>query len=113
MIDWDWTFMGKVNAWQSVATIAVIIIALFVLTSMAMRFWPWLKKIIALVDSLGQLPAFIIRTDAAIADIHHEVKYNNGSSVKDAIARVELGVRSLHDIVDPAESPTRKTKEQS
>ena len=102
----DWTFLAKINLWQ----IAIVIVALFVLTRLLMRFWPWLKKVIFVTDSIGrlvsmstvieQLPAFIERTDTAIADIRHEVKFNNGSSVKDAIGRVERGVKGLHEKVD-------------
>lgn len=100
MIDIDWTLITTVNGWQSLATISIAIVALFVVTRFLIKFWPWLKKVIALFDALGQLPAFIQRTDNAIADIHHEVKYNNGSSVKDAVGRVEIGVRALHAKVD-------------
>lgn len=111
MIDVDWTFMGTVSAWQTVVTISVLIVALFVITQFLIRFWPWLSKIIALFDALGQLPAFIQRTDNAIADIYHEVKYNNGSSVKDAqrrtedaVARIELGVKGLYDRADKSDA---------
>lgn len=110
MIDWDWTFMGQVNAWQSIATIAVIIIAVFIIARMAIRFWPWLKKVIALFDALAQLPAFIDRTDEAIKDIHHETHRNDGSSLKDAqvrteeaVERIELGVKGLYDRVDASD----------
>ena len=56
-----------------------------------------------IIDSVKELPEFIARTDAAFAqqnqtlaeqdkkigEIHHEVHYNNGSSVKDSQARTE------------------------
>lgn len=75
--------------------------------------WPWLRKTATaivhfaqIVDAVQELPAFIDRTDATlekqnetleaqneqIADIHHEVHYNNGSSVKDAVRRVEVAL---------------------
>ncbi|MDR6907456.1 hypothetical protein J2X63_003164 [Agromyces sp. 3263] len=71
--------------------------------------WPWLRKTATavvhfaqIVDAVQELPAFIARTDetlkaqdAAIADIHHEVHFNNGSSVKDGVSRVESGVADL------------------
>lgn len=110
MIDWDWTFMGTVNAWQIIATIAVIIIAIFIIARMAIRFWPWLRKVMALFDALGQLPAFIARTDTAIKDIHHETHRNDGSSLKDAqvrteeaVERIELGVKGLYDRADASD----------
>jgi hypothetical protein len=59
----------------------------------------FVKTINALADLPGELEkqaqfrADTERTlagqDKQIADIHHEVHYNNGSSVKDAIRRVE------------------------
>ncbi|HEY2644848.1 MAG TPA: hypothetical protein VGI56_13920 [Galbitalea sp.] len=65
----------------------------------ARKGWRALSVIVKVGDALPaliQLPAFIERTDATLAqqnqqieEIHHEVKYNNGSSVKDAIGRVE------------------------
>ncbi|MGW9587511.1 hypothetical protein [Microbacterium sp. NPDC055455] len=72
--------------------------------------WPWLKSFAKailntaqIIDSVKELPEFIARTDATlagqdtkIAEIHHEVHYNNGSSVKDAVRRVETGVAGLY-----------------
>lgn len=99
----DWTFLASINLWQ----VAIIVVAIYVLARVLIQFWPWLKKVIGLTDALGELPEFIVamrqfrdRTDTAIADIRHEVKFNNGSSVKDAIGRVERGVAGLHEKVD-------------
>lgn len=110
MIDIDWNLIGTLNGWQSVLTIAVIIIAIFIIARFLMRFWPWLRKVISFTDAgtrivgmadvIDQLPAFIDRTDKAIEEIRHEVAFNNGSSVKDAIARVETGVSGLHKKYD-------------
>ena len=127
MPDFDWTLFGKINGWQTVATIAVIVIALFIIARFLMRFWPWLKKVIALGDALAQLPAFIDRTDKKIEEIHHETHHNNGSSLKDAqvrtehaVERIELGMKSLHDKVDDqkttleaADEAIRKDLEQT
>ena len=78
--------------------------------------WPWLRKTATaivhfaqIVDAVQGLPDFIDRTDKTlrgqnktladqskkIADIHHEVHFNNGSSVKDAVVRVEADVKRL------------------
>lgn len=79
--------------------------------------WPWLKTFAnaiintaEIIDSVKDLPEFIERTDAVlqgqdkqIAEIHHEVHYNNGSSVKDAVARVESGVAALRKELDNRE----------
>lgn len=72
--------------------------------------WPRVRALVALIDSLAVLPKFMTDTtatlkaqDVKIAEIHHEVNYNNGSSVKDAISRVELGVKGLYDRADKAD----------
>ena len=106
----DWTAPGAVNVWQSVATISALIAGLYVLTRFLIRFWPWLKKVIAFFDALAQLPVFMVDTNktmaeqnAKLADIHHEVHYNNGTSVKDAMDRVELGVKGIYHRLDGLE----------
>jgi hypothetical protein len=66
--------------------------------------WKAITRFVQTINALADLPEELVkqakfRTDTEatlagqnrqIADIHHEVHYNNGSSVKDAIRRVEL-----------------------
>lgn len=94
-LDWP-TWLASINLLQ----IAVVICALYVIGRLLMRFWPWLRKAMLLIDSLGALPAYMERTDKQIAEIHHETAYNNETSMKDAVRRVELGVKGLYDRVD-------------
>jgi uncharacterized coiled-coil protein SlyX len=70
--------------------------------------------VMTLTQALADLPAFIERTDhtldeqnVKIGEIHHEVQYNNGSSVKDAIARVEEGVAGLYEHVADIDERTQ------
>ena len=98
-------------------TIGAIIAGLYVSTRFLVRFWPWLKKVIAFVEALGKLPVFMSETNKTmaeqsktmaeqsrrLADIHHEVHYNNGTSVKDAMDRVELGVKGIYHRLDGLE----------
>jgi hypothetical protein len=95
----DWTFLETINLLQ----VAIVIVALYVIARMLMRFWPWLRKVMELTAALAQLPDFIERTDltlrgqdTAIKSIYHETHQNNGSSLKDAVGRVEKGVAGLH-----------------
>lgn len=111
-IDWDW--VTPVSVWQTTATISILIVAIFIVVRMLMRFWPWLRKVMALFDALAKLPKFIVDVMAfiekvvkymhdnneAIGEIRHELTTNNGSSVKDAVKRVEIGVVGLHEKVD-------------
>ena len=106
----DWTTIGAVSWVQTLATICALIAGLYVSTRFLIRFWPWLKKVIAFVEALGKLPFFMAETNTtmaqqskALAEIHHEVNYNNGSSVKDAITRVELGVKGIYHRLDSLE----------
>ncbi|ONI62640.1 hypothetical protein CSIV_14290 [Microbacterium sp. CSI-V] len=80
-----WLFVRKV--WPVVKTIpaGVVSFARAVLTAAQV------------LDSVKGLPAFIERTDARIGEIHHEVHFNNGSSVKDSAIRTELAVRELKE----------------
>ena len=95
----DWTFLEAINLLQ----VAIVIVALYVIARLLMRFWPWLRKVMDLTAAIGQLPDFIERTDLtlqsqemAIKSIYHETHKNDGSSLKDAVGRVEEGVAALH-----------------
>jgi len=101
-LDWP-AWLASINLLQ----VAIVIVAAYVVIRLLVKFWPWLKKVMALTDALAQLPMFMAQTtktlqnqNEQIAEIHHEVNYNNGSSVKDAVSRVELGVKGLYDRVD-------------
>lgn len=108
----DW--LHAVTLWDIVLwVVAAAAIVLFV-----KRGWPALKKFAArlsafirTVDAIVGLADFIKRTDATlhaqnkkIAEIHHETHNNNGSSVKDSVDRIELGVKGLYDRTDRLES---------
>jgi hypothetical protein len=97
-VNWG-DFVDQVSIFQ-VAVWVVIAIMLFLLLR---KFWPLISNTVAVVNALLALPAFIaaqglfrdeVKAELAaqtetILEIHHEVNYNNGSSVKDAIARLE------------------------
>lgn len=68
--------------------------------------WRGISRFVSTINALSALPEDLAKQDAfreqvkitlekqdeKIAEIHHEVNYNNGSSVKDAVRRVELKV---------------------
>jgi len=97
----DWSWLASINLLQ----VAIIIIALYVIVRLLVKFWPWLRKFMRLVDALGALPQYMERTDRRIEEIHHEARYNNETSMKDAVRRTEMGVRSLSDRMDVAGFP--------
>lgn len=115
MIEVDWTWLAQINLFQ----IAVVIVALYVISRLLMRFWPWLRKVMELTAALSQLPTFMAATTATLAaqdtkieEIHHEVNYNNGGSVKDAVSRVELGVKALFDRADASDQADIDLREE-
>lgn len=79
--------------------------------------WRTISGFVATINALAGLPValtdqaeFRIRTTATLAaqdlkieEIHHEVHFNNGSSVKDAIERIEEIINP-----DPPPRPARK-----
>lgn len=83
--------------------------------------WRFVSRFVTTVNELAELPgelaelrkfrsdtgvtlaeqnATLAKQDQKIADIHHEVNFNNGSSTKDAIVRVEEGVAGLYTEID-------------
>lgn len=115
MPEWLGQFLGDVTLLQALAWVAIA----SALIAAVVKLWPVLRKAIKLTDSLADLPEFMEQTKTQLAEIHHEVHYNNGSSVKDAqrrteaaVARVEEGVSGLHQkfeehLVDAAERDRR------
>lgn len=106
-VDWGW--LASINLWQ----VALVIIALILIIRGLVHALPWLRRAIALVDSLSGLPEFIEKTDKRLDEIHHEVHYNNGSSIKDAVRRVETGVKGLHTKVGDLEETVTEHIDQS
>lgn len=115
---WFIEWAESVNLWGILLIISGLIAVIAGVRVFVKKGWPWLKAFAKavintaqIIDSVKGLPDFIERTDAAnadvratlagqdqkIAEIHHEVHYNNGSSVKDAVRRVETGVAGLYD----------------
>lgn len=55
------------------------------------KVWPFVSNAVDIVDALVKLPDLAHKVD----EIHHEVHYNNGSSVKDAVTRIEKRLDSV------------------
>jgi len=94
-LDWP-TFLASISLLQ----VAVVVCALWVIWRLLVKFWPFLRKLMATVDAIQQIPAM----SQQIKDIHHEVHFNNGSSVKDAVTRMEQSIvilNAVHGIESP------------
>lgn len=112
--DWLATLLGDTSALQLVFWA----IAIAALIGMLIKFWPLLTNIVVIVNALVSLPKFMEGTTATleaqnskIAEIHHEVNYNNGSSVKDAVHRVEQGVKGIYVRLDSADADRDKLRD--
>lgn len=83
--------------WESVSVAQAIVwvVAIFAAIAFIVKAWPFVRNTFHILDALSTLPKFMESTTDKLESIHHEVNYNNGSSVKDAIVRVESGVKNL------------------
>lgn len=95
--------MDWIEFWQSISVVQAVVWVLGILAVIGffVKAWPKIRAFVKVIDALTALPAFMDDTtetlksqDEKIAEIHHEVQYNNGSSVKDSIERIEdhLGI---------------------
>ena len=105
MPDWlDWpTWLGSINLFH----VAIVLTACWVLFRLLVRFWPWLKKVIALTEALGALPSFIERTDASIHSLRRQIENDHDTNLRDELTealdttkRLERGVAGLYTKVD-------------
>lgn len=87
------------------------VVAIVALVAFIVKLWPALSQFVAIMNAVTGLPQFIERTDTRIDEIHHEVHYNDGTSAKDAIKRVEEGVAGLYEKVDGVAADLAKAKE--
>jgi uncharacterized protein YoxC len=127
--DWLVDFLDGISLWDAIAIIAVIAAVVWFIAKKGWRgAIAFARAIIAtatVIDNVRELPAFIERTDKTLHDhtkqlkgIYHETHKNDGSSIKDAVGRVEEGVAGLHGrmdaverIVEPLEGSVEALKE--
>lgn len=109
--DWLVDFLGGISLWDAILIIAALVVVILFIKN---KGW---KTVVALargiinaaqiLEAVQGLPAYIARADERNArleekvdGIHHETHKNDGSSIKDAVARVEEGVAGLHGRMD-------------
>lgn len=111
---WLVAFLQSVNLWDAALWTFGAIAFVAAAWAFARKAWPALRAfaravltLAQLIESLRGLPAFIVRTDATLAaqdarigEIHHELHPNSGTSMNDALRRVEEGVAGLYTAVD-------------
>jgi hypothetical protein len=53
------------------------------------RVWPYISKLVKTIDIIAELPERLDKIESRIGSVEHEVKTNGGSSIKDAVKRIE------------------------
>lgn len=77
--------------WDSISVLDVVLVIIggTLVIGFIAKGWPKIRAGFRLIDALGDLPDRLDSIEQKIGEIHHEVNYNNGSSVKDAVTRIE------------------------
>lgn len=75
--------------------VAAIWATLTLAWSTVRRMIPAIKSLIALSESLEQLPAWMDSTDTRLDEIRHEVLPNNGGSLRDDVMTVSLQLEQV------------------
>lgn len=102
------------------------VVAIGSLIALIVKLWPAIGKFVLIVNATAGLPAYIERADERhedlaqkVTEIHHEVHFNNGTSVKDAAVRTESRVKRIERAlgIDPDDTldltdPPHKRHEQ-
>lgn len=105
-------------AWlQWALAIAGLLTLVIAVIQFIRKGWPMLSRFVATINALSDLPEYIADSkqvlkeqNESLAAIKHEVEYNNGSSVKDAIARVETVLYAAHPEFAPPGHQRRPTR---
>tara|TARA_R110000851_G_scaffold55439_1_gene130082 strand:+ start:769 stop:1011 length:243 start_codon:yes stop_codon:yes gene_type:complete len=53
------------------------------------RVWPYISKLVHTIEIIAELPDRLDKIEGRLKDVEQEVKTNGGSSIKDAVKRIE------------------------
>jgi hypothetical protein len=62
----------------------------FIGASILVKSWPFIKGVVKTVEIIEELPVRLDRIEERINTVEKEVTTNSGSSLKDAVKRIEL-----------------------
>ena len=110
---------------QTLILLTIIAATVAGVISVVRKSWPVARAFVVTINALAELPvalsdqaAFRVMTTATLAaqdlkieEIHHEVHFNNGSSVKDAIERIESIIAPVPPVRHPPRVRVVKPKE--
>jgi len=60
-----------------------------VIVGTLIKIWPFISKVVHTIDIISELPDRLDKIEARLMGVEHEVKTNGGSSIKDAVKRIE------------------------
>jgi tetrahydromethanopterin S-methyltransferase subunit G len=66
-----------------------------VIISIVAKIWPTISKIVHTIDIIAELPERLDKIEQRLAGVEREVKTNGGSSIKDAVKRIENHLNSI------------------
>lgn len=80
-------WLSGVDPAQAVVVVLVMAGVLWV----TVKVWPVLRRMVQTVDTLSDLPERLQRIERQVGIVRGEVTHNGGTSLKDAVRRVEQG----------------------
>ncbi len=69
-----------------------IIWTVFLITAiigLLIKLWPFISKVVHTIDIIAELPDRLDKIETRLMNVEHEVRTNGGSSIKDAVKRIE------------------------
>lgn len=69
-----------------------IIWTVFIITAILatlIKLWPFISKVVHTVEIIGELPDRLDKIESRLMGVEQEVRTNGGSSIKDAVKRIE------------------------
>jgi hypothetical protein len=66
------------------------ILFIFLGVGVLRKSWPFIKGVVKTVEIIEELPVRLDRIERRIESVEYEVLTNSGSSLKDAVKRIEL-----------------------
>jgi len=87
----------------NIGAVAIAIAAVVGVPVALVKLWPIIKRMVTVGAILESLPETLQKQDEVLEIIRHEVEFNNGTSVKDAVTRVE---KALAEHLATQQGPT-------
>jgi len=84
--------MTTEQASQFIMDYGPIVWTVFLITAIIgvlIKIWPFISKVVHTIDIISELPDRLDKIETRLMNVEHEVRTNGGSSIKDAVKRIE------------------------